>query len=74
MPHVTFPYLASTVGFFIMVTTFVAPVLDRIHRLETNSEVLNVKLSNIETNTSKLSQAYEQLAAQERRRGPGTTP
>jgi hypothetical protein len=70
MPTLTFPYLGATIGFAIMVVSFITPTLDRIHRLEVNAEVLNVKLSNIEANTSKLSTAFERFAAQNPRGGP----
>jgi adenylosuccinate lyase len=70
MPPVTFPSLGSVIVFGVAMASFLTPMLDRIHRLETSAEVLNVKLSNIEANTSKLSTAFERFAAQNPRGGP----
>jgi hypothetical protein len=73
MPPLTFPSLGSVILFGVALLSVATPMLDRIHRLETSAEVLNVKLSNIEANTSKLTAAFERFAAQNPRGGSAPT-
>lgn len=73
--RVTYNQLGALIGTAIALVGFVAPTLDRIHRLETANEVLNVKLTAIQSNLTRLTEAYERLASsQDRSRGPWSTP
>jgi type III secretory pathway component EscS len=74
MNIVTYQSAGAVLAALAVVVGLVSPTLERINQLETQTEVINVKLATITEGILRLSHTYEQLAAQERRRGPSPTP
>lgn len=70
MSIVTYQNVGAVLATLAVVVGLVSPTLERINQLETRTEVMNVKLAAITEAITRLSETYEQLAAQERRRGP----
>lgn len=73
MSIVTYQNVGAVLATLAVVVGLVSPTLERINQLETRTEVMNVKLAAITEAITRLSDTYEQLAAQERRRGPSPT-
>lgn len=74
MPQISYTQLGAMLGTVVVVVGLLSPTLERIDRLETSAEVLNVKLTAIVEGLERLSRTLDTLTTQERGRGPGTPP